>query len=34
MPYAQRLADVPIVLSLFAQFDNPLLAQVINGMGG
>ncbi len=33
MPYAQRLADVPIGLSLFAQFDNPLLAQVINGMG-
>ncbi|VXA80931.1 hypothetical protein AERO9A_420326 [Aeromonas salmonicida] len=32
VPYAQRLADVPIGLSLFAQFDNPLLAQVINGM--
>ncbi|CAJ1914062.1 hypothetical protein LCEOLIKB_04000 [Aeromonas hydrophila] len=24
---------MPIGLSLFAQFDNPLLAQVINGMG-
>lgn len=33
MPYAQRLADVSIGLSLFAQFDNPLLALVINGMG-
>lgn len=33
VPYAQRLADVPIGLSLFAQFDNSLLAQVINGMG-
>ncbi len=33
MPYAQRLADVPIDLSLSVQFDTPLLAQVINGMG-
>ena len=33
VPYAQRLADVSIGLSLFAQFDNPLLALVINGMG-
>lgn len=33
MPYAQRLADVPIGLSLLAQFDNPMLAQVISGMG-
>ena len=33
VPYAQRLADVPIGPSLLAQFDNPLLALVINGMG-
>lgn len=33
MPYAQGLADVPIGLSQFAQFDNPLLARVIDGMG-
>lgn len=31
-PYAQRLADVPIGQSLLAQFDNPLLALVINGI--
>ena len=33
MPYAQRLADVPIGLSLLAQLDNPLLVLVINDMG-